>query len=115
LVLGDKIPSRNVGRAGVCLRGRCAGINIPLGNVSIAFYKTREGIDRPPLEQYPFLVKKLHSGIFLRLYSCKNSQVSPFLHSPRSQCLHTRLLSNLELLLTAVCLSGQEDASGQWP
>jgi hypothetical protein len=68
----------------------------------------------PPLEQYPFLTKKLHSGIFLRLNSCKNSQVSPFLHKPLNQCLHTRLLK-FELLFTAVCLSGQAEPSGQWP
>ena len=45
-----------------------------------------------PLEQYPLRMKKLHSGILRRLYSCRNSQCSPFLHRPRSQCLQTRLL-----------------------
>lgn len=38
-------------------------------------------------------MKKLHSGILRRLYSCKNSQCSPFLHKPRSQCLQTSELS----------------------
>ncbi|PHH91846.1 hypothetical protein CDD83_10019 [Cordyceps sp. RAO-2017] len=38
-------------------------------------------------------MKKLHSGILRRLYSCRNSQCSPFLHSPRSQCLQTSELS----------------------
>jgi hypothetical protein len=32
-----------------------------------------------------------------RLYSCRNSQVSPFLQRPRSQCLQTRLNSKGEL------------------
>ena len=68
----------------------------------------------PPLLQYPFLTKKLHSGIFRRLYSCKNSQLSPFLHKPRSQCLHTRLLKLL-LLLCVMCRSGQALPAGQWP
>jgi hypothetical protein len=73
-----------------------------------------EGEYIPPLEQYPFLTKKLHSGIFLRLNSCKNSQLSPFLHKPLNQCLQTRLLK-FELLFTAVCLSGQAEPNGQWP
>jgi len=79
-------------------------------------YCMTNGTERyiPPLEQYPFLTKKLHSGIFLRLNSCKNSQLSPFLHRPLNQCLQTRLLK-FELLFTAVCLSGQADPSGQWP
>lgn len=51
-----------------------------------------------PLEQYPLRTKKLHSGILRRLYSCRNSQASPFLHSPRSQCLQTRLLNEVDSL-----------------
>lgn len=47
-----------------------------------------------PDEQNPCLVKNQHSGILLRLYSCRNSQSPAFLHSPRSQCLHTVLLCN---------------------
>lgn len=37
----------------------------------------------------PYFVKNQHSGIFFKLYSCRNSQFSPFLQSPRSQCLQT--------------------------
>lgn len=47
----------------------------------------------------PFLVKNQHSGIFFRLYSCRNSHTSAlttrinlrsfFLQSPRNQCLQT--------------------------
>ena len=33
----------------------------------------------------------VHSGIMRRLYSWRNSHVSPFLQRPRSQCLQTRL------------------------
>ena len=39
----------------------------------------------------PYFEKKWHSGIFVISYSCKNSQSSPFLHRPRSQCLQTTL------------------------
>lgn len=42
-----------------------------------------------PLLQKPYFAKNQHSGIFLRLYSCMNSQLLPFLHNPRSQCLQT--------------------------
>lgn len=45
------------------------------------------------LEHSPYLLKNQHSGIFFKLYSCKNSQFSPFLHKPRSQCLQTTDLS----------------------
>jgi len=68
----------------------------------------------PPLLQYPLRTKKLHSGIFLRLYSCKNSQLSPFLHRPRSQCLQTRLLKLL-LLLGVTWRSGHAFPKGQCP
>ena len=44
-----------------------------------------------PLLQKPYFAKNQHSGIFLRLYSCMNSQLLPFLHNPRSQCLQTVL------------------------
>ena len=70
--------------------------------------------DIPPLEQYPFRMKKLHSGIFLRLNSCRNSHDSPFLHRPFSQCLQTRLLK-FELLCPVVCLSGHSEPRGQCP
>lgn len=44
-------------------------------------------------EHSPYLLKNQHSGIFFKLYSCRNSQFSPFLHRPRSQCLQTTDLS----------------------
>jgi len=75
--------------------------------------------------------KKLHSGIFRRLYSCKNSQVSPFLQRPLSQCLQTRepkpppagLLEGAEesglappvAVEEETCRSGQWDLRGQLP
>jgi hypothetical protein len=80
------------------------------------YKKTQSGRDMyiPPLLQYPFRTKKLHSGIFLKLYSCRNSQLSPFLHRPRSQCLQTKLLKLL-LLLWAMWRSGHALPMGQWP
>lgn len=42
-----------------------------------------------PAEQYPYLANHQHSGMRRRLYSCKNSHASPFLHSPLNQCLQT--------------------------
>lgn len=76
-----------------------------------------------PLLQYPFLTKKLHSGILRRLYSCKNSHDSPFLQRPRSQCLHTSEPKPPEKLPwppppvfeEVTCRSGQWDLSGQLP
>ena len=53
-------------------------------------------------------LKNRHSVTHM-LYSCRNSHWSPFLHSPRSQCLHTRLLSECVIW----CLSGQSGPSGQ--
>ena len=61
------------------------------------------------LEHSPYLLKNQHSGIFFKLYSCKNSQFSPFLHSPRSQCLHTTDLSGRP------CLKAQEEPLVQLP
>jgi hypothetical protein len=46
-----------------------------------------------------------------RLYSCKNSQPSFFLHRLRSQCLHTKLLKDVERM----CLSAHVFPKGQWP
>lgn len=46
-------------------------------------------IHSSPLLQKPYLAKNQHSDIFLKLYSCMNSQFHPFLHKPLSQCLHT--------------------------
>lgn len=54
-----------------------------------------------PLEQYPLRTKKLHSGILRRLYSCRNSQCSPFLQRARSQCLHTSELKPPEVVAGA--------------
>lgn len=77
-----------------------------------------------PLEQKPLLRKKLHSGIFLRLYSCRNSHCSPFLQSPRSQCLQTRELRPPSRFVAALSLpslgsgtwrSEQRVPLGQWP
>ena len=53
-------------------------------------------------EHSPYLLKNQHSGIFFKLYSCKNSQFSPFLQRPRSQCLQTTDLSGRP------CLKAQE-------
>lgn len=61
------------------------------------------------LEHSPYLLKNQHSGIFLRLYSCKNSQCSPFLQRPRSQCLQTTDLSGLP------CLKAQAEPFEQLP
>ena len=45
------------------------------------------------LEHSPYLEKKKHIGMRDRSYSCKNSHMSPFLHRPRNQCLHTTVRS----------------------
>lgn len=60
-------------------------------------------------EHSPYLLKNQHSGIFFKLYSCKNSQFSPFLHSPLSQCLQTTDLSGRP------CLKAQEEPLEQEP
>lgn len=60
-------------------------------------------------EHSPYLLKNQHSGIFFKLYSCKNSQPSPFLHNPRSQCLQTTDLSGRP------CLKAQEEPFVQLP
>lgn len=113
LVPGGKILSRSGGKVEASRMGRDEDISIHLyGNVSQSSSAYKKEAVIPPFEQYPFLAKKLHSGIFLRLYSCKNSQLSPFLHKPRSQCLHTKLLK-FELLFAEVCLSGHLGPKGQ--
>jgi hypothetical protein len=64
-----------------------------------------------------------------RLYSWRNSHISPFLHRPRNQCLQTRLvqlLAGASMLAADAytyllydedtwCLSGQRLPRGQWP
>lgn len=114
VVQGGRSLCRNVDMGEVWNWGRCVGIDIHLDRVLAKQTSKSRVADVPPFEQYPFLTKKLHSGIFLRLYSCRNSQCSPFLHSPLNQCLQTRLLK-LELLLGATWRSGQVDPSGQCP
>ena len=58
------------------------------------------------------------SGPFLsiahRLYSCEYSHVSPFLHKPLSQCLHTTLPYD-PYGCGAICLSGHLFPWGQSP
>lgn len=61
------------------------------------------------LADLPNREQKQHSGIFVMSYSCRNSQLSPFLQRPRSQCLQTTRRS------PRTCRNGQETPLLQVP
>lgn len=68
------------------------------------------------MEHSPYFEKNQHSGIFFKLYSCRNSQSSPFLQRPRNQCLQTTVFSMPNLFTASkLCFNGQAEPLKQIP
>lgn len=116
----DRIPFRSVGRVRFWRLGQCVGRDIRrrwsnTGSVCSGYILASAA--------FIFVVRfqrhwRKYDLIYLfithRLYSCEYSHVSPFLHKPLSQCLHTTLPYD-PYGCGATCLSGHLFPWGQSP
>lgn len=105
LVRAGRNRSRSAGTAGSWSLGRHVGTDIPRRCCST---RCEQRSCIPAFYDYKSSAVSMGGFIYgcgektYRLYSCRNSQASPFLHSERSQCLHTRL-SPRDLLASLLC------------